>query len=247
MNILNFSTGISSATIGLLCKDEIDLSLRCVMPDEHPDSERFANDFYSISKINHEDLITPYRNVATVLFMFPTIGRHSKCRDWMKIRPRKLWELKNPGRHTYFWGYDCSEKNRAENLILNMPEHNHRFPLIERNLSKQDCHGICENIGLKRPAMYNLGFKNNNCIGCPKGGMWYWNMIRKYFPEKFNEMAILERERTDMKGKTYSFINGIYLDELLPDQGREEDEISTECGFMCGIEINKLNKGNDNE
>ena len=31
--------------------------------------------------------------------------------------------------------------------------------------------------------MYDLGYPNNNCIGCIKGGMGYWNRIRKDFPD----------------------------------------------------------------
>ena len=34
----------------------------------------------------------------------------------------------------------------------------------------------------------------NNCIGCVKGGMGYWNKIRRDFPERFEEMAALEKE-----------------------------------------------------
>ena len=42
--------------------------------------------------------------------------------------------------------------------------------------------------------MYDMGYPNNNCIGCVKGGMGYWNHIRKDFPEVFDSRAKLERE-----------------------------------------------------
>jgi hypothetical protein len=48
--------------------------------------------------------------------------------------------------------------------------------------------------GIEIPAMYKMGYNNNNCIGCVKGGMGYWNKIRKDFPEVFNRMAVIERE-----------------------------------------------------
>ncbi len=38
--------------------------------------------------------------------------------------------------------------------------------------------------------MYDLGYPNNNCIGCVKGGMGYWNKIRKDFPEVFQKRAV---------------------------------------------------------
>ena len=108
-----------------------------------------------------------------------------------------------------------------------MPEFKHEFPLIDKLLSKQDCHSIMEQIGLKRPYMYDLGYQNNNCVGCVKGGMWYWNKIRKDFPDVFEARAKLERDIG------HSILKQCYLDELEPDRGRKSDEISTDCGIMC--------------
>ena len=42
--------------------------------------------------------------------------------------------------------------------------------------------------------MYKLGYNNNNCIGCVKGGIGYWNKIRVDFPAEFDRMAELERK-----------------------------------------------------
>lgn len=75
-----------------------------------------------------------------------------------------------------------------------MFEYNHIFPLIDSNLTKEDAHGLLDRLGIKRPAMYDSGYKNNNCIGCVKGGMGYWNKIRKDFPDVFEKRAKLERE-----------------------------------------------------
>ena len=75
--------------------------------------------------------------------------------------------------------------------------------------------------------MYDLGYPNNNCIGCVKGGMWYWNKIRKDFPEVFKRRAKQEREIG------HSCINGVYLDELHPDRGKESEEILQDCSIMC--------------
>jgi hypothetical protein len=75
--------------------------------------------------------------------------------------------------------------------------------------------------------MYDLGYRNNNCIGCVKGGMGYWNKIRKDFPEVFKARAEQERE------VGHSCINGVYLDELEPDRGRFDDEVLEECSIFC--------------
>lgn len=87
-------------------------------------------------------------------------------------------------------------------------------------------------LGLK---MYELGYPNNNCIGCCKGGMGYWNKIRVDFPEVFESRAKLER----LVG--YSILkdkNGqVFLDELAPDRGNINTEIMPECGIMCSLNI----------
>ena len=54
--------------------------------------------------------------------------------------------------------------------------------------------GMLWKAGIKQPVMYSMGYNNNNCIGCVKGGMGYWNKIRKDFPEVFAQMAQIERD-----------------------------------------------------
>lgn len=128
------------------------------------------------------------------------------------------------------WGFDCNEKNRADRLLETMPQINHEFPLIEKELSKTDVHGMFDRIfDFKRPYMYDLGYSNNNCIGCVKGGMGYWNKIRIDFPEIFESRAKLEREIG------HSCLNGIFLDELEPNRGNIQNEIMPDCSIMCHL------------
>jgi hypothetical protein len=82
-------------------------------------------------------------------------------------------------------------------------------------------------LGIEVPAMYKLGFNNNNCIGCVKGGAGYWNQIRKHFPEQFDRMAKIERE------VGHSCIKGQFLDELDPDAGRKQKVVDMTCDFVC--------------
>lgn len=42
------------------------------------------------------------------------------------------------------------------------------LPLIEEGIDKQGCLDIIAAAGIKLPAMYGLGYKNNNCLGCVK-------------------------------------------------------------------------------
>ena len=86
--------------------------------------------------------------------------------------------------------------------------------------------------GIELPQMYKMGYHNNNCIGCIKGGMGYWNKIRVDFPEVFESRSKLEREIG------YSIIkdgngNQIFLDELDPNRGNMNLEVFPECSIMC--------------
>ena len=82
--------------------------------------------------------------------------------------------------------------------------------------------------GIELPAMYRLGYRNNNCIGCVKGGLGYWNKIRRDFPDAFRKMSQFERQ-------IGARINPVYLDELDPRRGRYESELEIECGPVCNM------------
>ena len=149
----------------------------------------------------------------------------ARCTLVLKRRIREEWERQNQI-DAYVWGFEAGKKeeNRAERIKLTQPGKQHLFPLIEEGLSKQDCINLVQEAGIEVPVMYKLGFTNNNCIGCVKGGMAYWNMIRKFFPEKFQEMAKLERKIGRSCLKAY------FLDELPEDAGRGQPPLVTDCG-----------------
>jgi len=120
-----------------------------------------------------------------------------------------------------------------------MPDHDHRFPLIERGMTKQDAHELAHRLGLTRPAMYDMGYENNNCIGCLKGGIGYWNKIRFDFPHVFASRAKLERDLGRFILKDGNG-NPLWLDELADFRGRKPKEIpNMECGIMCEIAANE--------
>lgn len=230
------SAGVSSFVAGYLAKN-VDEYIYIDIENQHPDSMRFIKDCERILKKPVKILRSPYRSVENVIKQFRYInGAYgAKCTQILKKRVRKEWEDAHKDYDiTYVWGFDIEENNRAERLNESMPEFKHEYPLIERGLSKQDAHAILDRLGIKRPVMYDLGYQNNNCIGCVKGGMGYWNKIRQDFPEVFDRMAKLERE------VGHSCINGVYLDELDPSRGRIEDEIMQDCGVMCYLTMNEM-------
>jgi hypothetical protein len=129
------------------------------------------------------------------------------------------------------FGYTVEERHRADRFREQNPEVTLHTPLIDRGLTKDDCLAMIDRAGIALPAMYQLGYRNNNCIGCVKGGLGYWNKIRRDFPDVFGRMATLERELNHSCSRDE---NGpVWLDELDPERGSHADEPSFECSLLC--------------
>ena len=232
MKVCWLSGGVSSFVAGYLVKDQVDKFIYIDIDDQHPDTLRFIEECQDILGKKTEILKSPYGSVENVIRQFRFINSPygAKCTQILKKRVRKEWE-QGKGRLTYVWGFDHNEKGRAQRLEETMEEHDHVFPLIERHLKKEEAHGVLRELGINRPVMYNLGYHNNNCVGCVKGGMGYWNKIRQDFPEVFINMSRLEREI----GATC--IKGVYLDELDPKRGRHDKEVLEDCSIVCQINL----------
>ena len=238
-NVLWFSCGVSSAIVAWLCKDELHDIIYCHVDDQHEDSLRFLHDIEKLIGREITILQAPEKDVDAVCRKTKSITllHYAACTNVLKKQVRVNWQNSQPIRNfTYFWGMDCNETDRAKRLPdalrgCTSPATKHRFPLIEKNLSKQDCHAMMKRLGVKRPTMYDLGYNNNNCIGCLKGGMGYWNKIRVDFPDVFASRAKLERDIG------HSCIKGVFLDELDPEAGRNDKPIDMSCGIICEIAL----------
>ena len=228
------SAGVSSFVAGYLERETIDKYLYIDIENQHPDSMRFVMDCEAVLGKPIEILKSPYGSVENVIMQFRYInGAYgAKCTQILKKRVRKEWEYFHQDHNlTYVWGYDLKERRRAARLDAAMPDVKNQYPLIERGLTKENAHAILDGLGIRRPEMYDLGYSNNNCIGCVKGGMGYWNRIRVDFPEVFDRMAMMERK------VGHSCIKGIFLDELDPDAGRMENEIMPDCSIACQMNL----------
>lgn len=238
MKVCWFSTGISSFMAAYLTPD-LDEIIYTHVPDQHPDSIRFLHDCEKLlgKKITILQN-TEYRDVNDLIIKRRCVNTPfgAPCTMILKKQVRKQWESEHPGHHTYVWGFDANEGSRAARLEQTMSAYDHEFPLIQHSITKEDAHAFAAKLGLKRPIMYELGYTNNNCIGCVKGGMYYWNKIRKDFPEVFEKRAKIEREIG------HSCIKGVYLDELDPSRGHKQDEISEDCGIACELKWDDIRR-----
>jgi hypothetical protein len=75
-----------------------------------------------------------------------------------------------------------------------------------------------------------------------KGGQGYWNLVRQHFPDEFNKMSELEQKL----GNTCLRKNGdpLYLKDLDPSAGREQNIIMPDCGSFCDIEFEEFEHQN---
>lgn len=223
-----FSAGCSSFIACLLGK--VDEAIYIHVTDQHPDTLRFLMDarphLPKVTVLQSMD----FAGVDDVLsYGYINGPGGAACSLRLKKWVRERWEREHyHAGLTYVWGYDVTEKARAERLAEAMVEADHLFPLIERGLTKEDCHQMCTDMGIERPAMYKLGYPNNNCIGCVKGGMGYWNRIREDFPKVFERRARMERQIG------HSCIKGVFLDELEPGRGISNPVVPS-CSLACAL------------
>lgn len=223
---------------GYLASD-VDEWIYIDIADQHEDSMRFIKDCEKVIGKPIQILKSnEYRCVEDCVRVFggfrSPANNFAPCTNWLKKRVRKEWEERHKDFElTYVWGFDLTEKARAERTVEANPKAKHEFPLIENYLSKEDVHGLFERtFDFARPKMYEMGYPNNNCVGCLKGGMGYWNHIRKDFPEVFESRAKLEREVGHSILKDGNG-NPIYLDELEPNRGNMNMEVFPDCSIMC--------------
>jgi len=155
----------------------------------------------------------------------------AECSRTLKKRVRQKYE-KTVDFDGQVFGFEFEKKeiNRAVRFQEQNPHTKPLYPLIEKKLDKAACMAILGKAEIKLPTMYALGYSNNNCIGCVKGGKGYWNKIRQDFPETFKRMAEVERKI----GRTC--IKDTYLDELSPNSGRHKLPPMPECDLFCEIE-----------
>jgi len=225
-----FSCGAASAVAAKLTlqDDPETVIVRCVIGNEHLDNWRFADDISRWLGRPIVELASPKYPDAWAVWeqrRYLNGTKGALCTVELKKKVRQRFEQDGD---IQVFGYTSEEQARARRFKTENFEVKSRFPLIEKGITKAECFEILQGVGIELPAMYRLGYANANCIGCVKGGMGYWNKIRRDFPDVFERMATLEES---LKA---TVINGITLRQLQPDAGRITDLQLPECGLFCG-------------
>jgi len=200
-------------------------------PSEHPDNKRFLADVERwISQPIISVTSTKYKDIWS-LFEERKFIKHPHgaiCTTELKVIPGReytdRWDWS-------VFGFTADEGDRIEAFESRNPELRCFWPLRDEGITKPDCFRILVDAGIELPAMYKLGYKNNNCIGCVKGGVGYWNKIRRDFPAYWNRMNSVSHKLQNPFVKYRG--DRRYLDELPPDAGKYDSEPSIECGPVC--------------
>jgi hypothetical protein len=231
-----FSCGAASAVAAKLALEkyrgsrQVEVIYCDTLKYEHPDNPRFLADVERWLDVKIKLIkSTKYEDIFDVFTKEKYIAgiNGARCTRCLKRDVRIDYQS---AEDVHVFGYTVDEQERIDQFESQNSAMICEWPLRDQNIAKTDCYRIVKEAGIALPAMYLMGYKNNNCIGCVKGGAGYWNKIRVDFPESFHRMATFTRQAgvklISVKGER------IFLDELPLGAGRH-DEPDIECGPQC--------------
>ena len=233
-----FSCGAASAVAAKLAiashkgPEPIEV-LYCEMVNEHPDNARFRADVekwieHPIKGLRSSEY--PSMDIFDVFTKEQYISGigGATCTKHLKREVRMAYE--SPA-DVHVFGYTVDEGKRIAQFERENPNMRLMWILRDLGITKTQCYAVIKNAGIELPAMYRMGYNNNNCIGCVKGGAGYWNKIRADFPAHFDKMAETSR-RMGVRLVKYGG-ERCYLDELPPTAGNYAFERDIDCGPQC--------------
>ena len=230
-----FSCGVTSAVATKLALSQYDYVrvMYIETGQEHPDSMRFLRDCenwfsHPIEIYRNEKYSSVFDVIEKTRYINGTAG--ARCTLELKKKVRYRIEDDLVTWKAQVFGFDASERKRAQRFEEQNPKARAVFPLIEHELSKEDCMALICKAGIELPLMYRLGFSNNNCIGCVKGGRGYWARVREIFPDYFFKMSQLEQQIG------HSCIRDCFLVDL-PLNARKQPPIVPSCSIYCDIDF----------
>jgi hypothetical protein len=195
--------------------------------DEHEDNIRFRNEVESwighpIVQIKSDK----YKGIDDVFLSERYIAgvTGAACTKRLKRQVSDSYEKPDD---LIVIGFTYDEQDRIALLESHSANRTFLWVLANARIRKQDCYHILSAGRIALPQMYLLGFNNNNCIGCVKGGKGYWNKIRVLFPDVFWRRAKIEREIG------FPILRDVWLDELDPKAGMRVREPPINCGLFC--------------
>jgi hypothetical protein len=234
--IVWFSCGAASAVAAkvTLAKDPAASVVYCdTSRSEHPDNVRFRVEVERwIGKPVEVIRSEKYKTVEEVFEArkYMSGPKGAICTTELKKFPRFKYQEPDD---IHIFGFTSDEMRRIDDFQSRNPELYLEWPLRDQGIDKNDCYRRIEAAGIKLPAMYGLGYKNNNCLGCVKAtSPSYWQKVRIDFPEVFKRRA----DQSRRLGVRLVRLHGerIFLDDLPREVDLFGPEESISCGPECG-------------
>lgn len=171
--------------------------------------------------------VAPLRRQCTNEYKISPIMRHE--RRMLGLMPHQL----SDGVMLEQWiGVSLDEAHRMKPSQEKWKTH--RFPLVEKRLTRQDC------ISWLRKHDYPVPPKSS-CIGCPFHNDNFWYEMRRGDPASWQEAVMFDqaiRRLPRIEGENYLHRSGIALDQVklgVRDHGQQEFSFDGECEGMCGV------------
>jgi len=219
---------------------------------EHDDLYRFLGD---LEQVLRHPITTDSdgRNVEELAYHHSALPSNRVPFCSHELKAERLHRFVQDG-DVIMFGIDATERHRAQRLAQRYRKLAYdrsinltlRFPLIEQNVTRAQIDAWYASVGIRRPVLYDLGFKHNNCAGgCVRQGKREWAHLYRTMPEVFADRERVEREMSDYMGRTLSFMSsGLTLTALREQIDAQptlellgDDDYSTpECFGVCATQ-----------
>lgn len=241
--VCQYSCGAASAVATKLAKAQYGNThdvqiINAFLQEEHPDNRRFSDD---CAQWFGQPIITlrdeKYNASIIQVFRKKQYLKGPKGAPCSRELKRKLLDNWKQDGDIMVFGYTIEETDRLEDFRDRNPDRPVIAPLIDAGLSKGDCKAMIQRAGFALPVMYLMGYDNNNCIGCVKGGEGYWRAIREDFPDYFEAICLLQDEIGEgswfLRFRSGPNIGQRFPLRRLPAGEARRNESVPSCSFFC--------------
>ena len=207
-NYLSFGGGVNSVAAYFL--GGFDEAVFCDTGCEYPETYDFIDKFvgkYSLTIVTPEiknlyDYSWKYKMVPATWPRWCTV--HAKIKPFANYIEKPAFKL---------LAFSTDESKRAKISIDDGIEH--RFPLLENEISREGCKDIISQAGLEIP-------HRSKCFFCPFQTISEWKMLRMDHPDLFCKAEKLEKRNMDYRisiGKKPMFLHprGISLKSVVEE------------------------------
>lgn len=199
--------------------------------DEHPTTYQYIETIIKPYVMNYGGSFVTVRNEGKYQSLYEqSIAEHiipvrvnRWCTDKWKIRPihRYLKEHKLLPCHQII-AFDAGESHRAKPSGNNQIEN--VFPLIDRNIDREDCISLLRAAGLEIP-------RKSGCFYCPFQSKPNWIALKKEYPKLFDRAAMMERNVQNYG--TFFLAADVPLEEYITSGRIVYDENQLEMALPC--------------